>query len=153
KEGRPVVVWCSLARLPFLGSPVHSCDLWGHTFVVYAVDEAKGVAHGADRAATKVTLTLDELAEARDGICSHKNRTLTFQPPKAASGETLRSAVRAGLRACVRELLDGKMKTYSLPGLEIWSKMICNDSNKDGWLKVFKGGLLYCALRDVFDSI
>jgi hypothetical protein len=31
--------------------------------------------------------------------------------------------------------------------------MICNDSNKDGWLKVFKGGLLYCALRDVFNSI
>src|SRR5206468_8505409 len=39
------------------------------------------------------------------------------------------------------------------PGLEIWSKMICNDTNKDGWLKVFRGGLLFCALRDVFDSI
>jgi hypothetical protein len=31
--------------------------------------------------------------------------------------------------------------------------MICNDSNKDGWRKVFNNGLLYCALRDVFDSI
>ncbi|MBI1914897.1 MAG: DUF4872 domain-containing protein [Planctomycetes bacterium] len=153
KDGRPVVVWCSRARLPFLGNPVESVDLWGHTFVVYAVDEAKGVAYGADRAATKVTLTLDELAEARNGICSYKNRTLTFHPPKAVSIETLRSAVRAGVKACAQELLDGKIKTFSLPGLEIWSKMICNASNKDGWLKVFKGGLLYCALRDVFDSI
>jgi hypothetical protein len=152
-EGRPVVVWCSRARLPFLGDLIESCDLWGHTFIVYAIDEAKGVAYGADRAATKVTLPLDELAEARNGICSHKNRTLTFHPPKAVTIDTLRSAVRAGLKACVQELLDGKIKTFSLPGLEIWSKMICNDSNKDGWLKVFKGGLLYCALRDVFDSI
>jgi hypothetical protein len=154
-EGRPVVVWCSRARLPFLSNPVDSGDLWMHTFVVHAVDEKKGLAHGADRAATKVTLTLGELAEARNGICSHKNRTLTFQPPRAVPIERLRSAVRAGLKACVQELLDGKMKTFSLPGLEIWAKMICNDSNQDGWGKVFfyKNGLLYCALRDVFDSI
>lgn len=153
-EGRPVVVWCSRARLPFLGKPVESCDLWGHTFVVHAIDEAKGVAYGADRAATKVTLALEELAEARDSICSHKNRTLTFQAPKTVAINTLQSAVRAGLKACVQELLDGKIKTFSLPGLEIWSKMICNDSNKDGWGAVFsKHGLLYCALRDVFESI
>jgi len=153
KQGRPVVVWCSRARLPFLGNPCEAVDLWGHTFVIYAIDEAKGVAYGADRAATKVTLMLGELAEARNGICSYKNRTLTFHPPKSVSIETLRSAVRAGVKVCAQELLDGKMKTFSLPGLEIWSKMICNASNKDGWLTVFKGGLLYCALRDVFDSI
>jgi hypothetical protein len=26
--GRPVVVWCSRARLPFLNGPAASCDLW-----------------------------------------------------------------------------------------------------------------------------
>src|SRR5439155_24652193 len=36
--GRPTVVWTSRARLPFLGHPTDSCDLWMHSFVVSAVD-------------------------------------------------------------------------------------------------------------------
>jgi hypothetical protein len=153
RAGRPTVVWCSRARLPFLGEPQDSCNLWMHSFVVYGIDEAAGVAYGADRAPTRVALSLDALAEARAGICSHKNRTLTFDPPAELTPAALQSAVLAGLRACVQELLQPKIKTYSLPGLELWAKMICNDSNKDGWRKVFDNGLLYCALRDVFDSI
>jgi hypothetical protein len=45
------------------------------------------------------------------------------------------------------------MKTFSLPGFEILAKMIANDSSKDAWLKVYRNGLLYYALRDMFDSI
>jgi hypothetical protein len=153
QAGRPAVVWCSQPLLPFLGRSAISCGLWMHTFVVYAIDEAAGLVHGADRAATRVTLTLDELVKARNGICSHKNRTLTFEPPKTLTKDALRSAVRAGLQACVQEMVQPRMKTFSLPGLELWAKMIVNDKNKDGWLKVFNSGLMFCALRDVFDSI
>src|SRR5262249_55640574 len=153
QEGRPTIVWCSRMRLPFMGELMAPCDLWMHSFVIYEVDEAQGVAHGADRAATKVTLTLDELAEARNGICSHKNRTMTFAPPAALTEAKLRAAVTDGIRACALGMLDGKMKTFSLPGLEIWAKMITNSTNKDGWRKVFAGGRLYWALRDVYDSI
>jgi hypothetical protein len=130
-----------------------SCNLWMHSFIVYGLDEARRIAFGADRAPTPVTLTLDQLAAARSGICSHKNRTLTIDPPGPLTKPKLAEAVVAGLRACADELLDGKMKTYSLPGLEIWAKRITNDTSKDGWGQVFADGLLYCALRDVFDSI
>jgi hypothetical protein len=125
-----------------------------HSFVVYGVDEDKGEAYGADRVSTSVAISLDDLAAARAGVCSHKNRTVTIEPPnKPLSAATLKSAIQSGIRATAGELLKGKMKTFSLPGLETLAKMIANDSSKDGWLKVYSGGLMYYALRDVFDSI
>src|SRR5262245_61645906 len=124
EAGRPAVVWCSGMYLPFLGRPVAHTGLCMHTFVVHAVDEPTGFAHSSDCAAGPVTLTLAELEKARNGVCSHKNRTLTFDPPRSLTPETLRSALRAGLKACVQELTAGKMKTYSLPGLEMLAKAL-----------------------------
>src|SRR5438309_1724652 len=84
-------------------------------------------------------------AAARRGVCSHKNRTLTFDPTVHPDLATLRQAVGTALRLTAAELTDGKIKTFSLQGLETWAKMIGNATNKDGWLKVFKGRLLYQA--------
>ena len=153
EAGRPVVVWCSQARLPFLGLPTAIGDLWMHSFVVYGIDEAQGLAYGADRAGTSVTLTLEELAAARAGVCSHKNRTLTFDPAARIDRAALEKAIRAVLPLTATELANGKIKTFSLAGLETWAKMLLNANNKDGWLKVFTGRQLYQALRDVFESI
>jgi hypothetical protein len=153
QAGRPTVVWCSRFRLPFLGGSKEPIDLWMHSFIVYAVDEENGIAYGSDQAPTRVRLTLDELAGTRAGVCSHKNRTLTLDPPGSLSTASLRDAVRAGIQATVKELLDGRIKTFSLPGLEILAKMITNDKNKDGWRKVFAGGLVFSALKDTYNSI
>ena len=80
--GRPAIVWCSKSQLPFLGEPTDSCNLWMHSFVVTALDEETGTAVGIDRAPTPVTLSIEVLASARAGICSHKNRVLAIDPPK-----------------------------------------------------------------------
>jgi hypothetical protein len=151
--GRPAVVWASRLRLPFLGCPVQACDLWMHEFVVFDVDESAGIAYGSDRSAQPVTIRLDDLAAARNGICSHKNRTLTIDPPAAISLPKLRTAVVAGARACASELIRGRMKTYSLPGLEMWAQRVANTKSKEGWPVIYQGHLMYDALRDVFDSI
>lgn len=152
--GRPAAVWCARSMLPFMHDIETSCGLWMHSFVVYGIDTDKNEAKGGDRAPTSVTISLGDLAAARAGVCSHKNRTLTIDPPaKPLAATTLKAAIETGIRACAGELIKGKMKTFSLPGLEILAKMIANDSSKDGWLKVFQNGLLYYALRDLFDSI
>src|SRR5436190_24397958 len=99
-----------------------------HSFVVHGIDTDKGEAYGADRAATSVTISLDDLAAARAGVCSHKNRTVTIEPSgKPLSAATLKAAIQCGIRATGGELLKGKMKTFSLPGLESLAKMIAND--------------------------
>ncbi|MGE0529367.1 MAG: DUF4872 domain-containing protein [Bdellovibrionales bacterium] len=153
KENRPVVVWCSRPALPYLGNSLDACDLQMYTFIVFGLDEEKNLAHGSDRAPTPVTLSLEVLATARNGVCSHRNRTLTIGPGQTISKEKLKQGIEDGIKACADHLLHGKMKTYSLPGLEIWAKMIANNKNKDGWLKVYPGPLLFSALRDVFLSI
>jgi Domain of unknown function (DUF4872)/Butirosin biosynthesis protein H, N-terminal len=152
--GRPTAVWCARSMLPFMHDIETSCGLWMHSFVVYGVDADQGEAYGSDRAPTPLTISLEDLAAARAGVCSHKNRTLSIDPPaKPLTAATLKAAIQSGIRACAGELIQGKMKNFSLPGLETLAKMIANDNNKDGWLKVFQNGLLYYALRDVFDSI
>src|SRR5262249_35538047 len=39
EAGRPTVVWCSRAALPFLPEYLPSAALWMHSFIVYGVDE------------------------------------------------------------------------------------------------------------------
>src|SRR4029079_2326605 len=99
-DGRPAVVWCARTMLPFLGDYQAPSAYWMHSFIVYGVDEEKGIVHGADRAPAAVTLTPDELKEARGGVCSHRNRTLTIDGPKSVAPAQAQSAVRDGIRAC-----------------------------------------------------
>ncbi len=152
EAGRPAVVWCGAWKLPFLGFAEH-VGVCMHTFIVHAADPDAGIAHGSDLATSRVSLTLDELADARNSVCSHKNRTLTIAPPGAVSADVLRSAVRSAMQACAKEMLDGRIGTFSLDGLAKWGRMITNDKSKDGWPKVFTGGLLGVALKDVYHSI
>ena len=64
RNGRPAIVRGDMAYLPYLAlpSPAH---FGGHTFVVYGIDDAAGVARVADRAAAPLTVRLAELAAAR----------------------------------------------------------------------------------------
>ena len=135
---RPTVVWSNLC---------------GHSFVVHALDEKAGMAYGSDVAATEIPIPLDYLAKARAAVCSHRNRTLTLDPPKKLSLAKMQSAVLAGIQACAQEMLHGRMKTFSLPGLEIWAKAIANSKSPTGWPRVFRKHLMFLALRDVFQSI
>lgn len=152
-DGRPTIVYCSRMGLPFLDRLCEGSNMWMHSFVLYGLDEASGVAYGGDRAPTKVTISLTDLANARAGVCSHKNRTVTFDPPKSLSLTTLQKGVRAGIRACMQELLVGRMKTFSLPGLLQWSKCVAHEKSKDGWLQIFGTRMMYDAFRDVYETI
>lgn len=152
-DGRPVIVWCAKGQLPFLGNAKVTCNLSMHSFIVFGVDEARQLALGSDRHPTVVTLPLADLAEARAGVCSHQHRTMTITPTAKLTEAALKSAIVAGLRACATGLLAGKMQTFSLPGLELFAKMLVNRTNQNGWLKVFARRFLAAALQDVFASI
>jgi len=151
--GRPTVVWCDRASLPYLFEPADTIGYYMYSLLVHGVDETAGTALVSERAATPMTVPLSVLAESRNRICSQKNRTLALESGTTPTLDRLRSGVLAGLRDCVTELRSGKMKTFSLPGLEQWAKMVNNSSNKDGWHKVFADGTFAWALLDVYRSI
>ncbi len=151
--GRPVVVWCSRTRLPFLADYRCPTDLFMHTLVIYGLDEATGHALGSDRAAGGVTIFLNALAEARGGVCSHKNRTLVMEVPASLPEATWHGAIQAGIRATAAGLLTPKIKRFGLAGLDVWANMVNNGKSKDGWPKMLGERWLYDALRDVYDAI
>ena len=70
-----------------------SCTYGMYTMVVYQIDEDLGVAHIGDMAATSMTIRLDDLARVRGKVCSHKNRVLSFRPPKKLTAKVLKQAV------------------------------------------------------------
>ncbi len=154
-EGQPVFVWTAvLPHFNGLGWP-GTCGMY--TTVITEVDEDKGVAYAADCAPTPIEIPLDDLAWARNRVCSLKNRTLTIDPAatgKKLSAAVLKKAVIDALKFCVGDFKKPKLSTFNLPGLLKWSKAIASDKNKkEGWPLVYPKGMLYLALRDAFGSI
>lgn len=150
EAGKPVIVWTS----PLSVCPDHWAGTCGmYSTVVHGIDEEKNEAYIGDRAPASLTIPLDYLQEARSKVCSHKNRSLTFDPPKNLTAESLGKAALSGIRASVQDFLKPRIKTFSLPGLEEWSKLVTNGKNKKGWVKAFPGAQIYLPLRDTFESI
>ena len=148
--GRPGIVWS--APLPIAPAVWAGCAGMYAT-VVFGVDEAQGIACLSDRAPGPLTLPLDQLEAARNKVCSHRNRLLTFDAPANLNEARLKAAVIEGIRLCAVDFRNPKLKTYNLPGFFDWSKVIANGKNARGWLRIFPGGRIYMALRDTFDSI
>jgi hypothetical protein len=143
--GLPVIAWVSrgLLRHQFLAD--RYAKMFTYTVLVHGFDEAAGVAHVSDTGATSLPVPAAELAAARDGICTHKNRTLVVEAP--AAPPDLKAAIREGLRDCWQGLLEPKMGSLGLSGFEKWIDQIANSKSKDGWPRVLPGGLLFEVLR------
>lgn len=149
-NGRPAIVWCAPLQLPYASWPGTGGM---YSFIVYGIDAEKDVALISDRAPTPWTMSLPELALSRKKVCSHKNRLMLLEPPPRLTSETLKSAVMSGIQECVRDLMVPHIKTFNLPGLLEWARVIASERNKKGWMVVYSDGNLYPALRDVYDSI
>ena len=150
EAGQPAVVWCAPMRNFFLGWS-GTCGMY--SMVVYGIDEEKGEAYIGDRAPHSLTIPLQDLIWLRNKVCSHKNRLLTIDPPKKLTAAGLKKAALDGIKTCVGEMLKPKLKTYGLPGLMEWSKIITSPKNQKGWPRVYPAGRIYLPLRDVYDSI
>lgn len=150
ENGKPGIVWSS--PLPVAPAVWAGC-VGMYATVVFGVDEARGIACISDRAPGPLPLPLDRLEAARNKVCSHRNRLLTFDAPSKLNEARLKAAVIEGVRLCAEDFRKPKLKTYNLPGFFDWSKVIANGNNARGWLRIFPDGRIYMALRDTFDSI
>lgn len=152
--GRPVIVWCGKGLAYCGGQDAVIYDAaGGYSIVVHGIDDDRRVAHVADLGATSFTVPLDNLAKARAQICTHKNRTLTLEPPEKLAPSRVENAMIAGLRACVGEMKTPRIKRFSLQGLEEWASLIANLRNAEGWPKFYEGGRMYWPLKNVYATI
>jgi hypothetical protein len=102
-----------------------------------------------------MTVPLDVVIKAHESEGGQRNRMLTIEPPasRALPAATLRDGAIAGIQACVQAYFNPKVKSCALPGLLEWSKLVVSANSERGWLRMFPGGQLYLALRDVYDWI
>lgn len=154
ERGRPVLVQCSRG-LPYHGgsTPATGVMAWAWDLIVYRVDQAAGTAEVGDLADATFTVSLDDLAQARNQTCTHKNRGFAAEPRKKMTLAELRAATMEAMGVCVTAMREPRIKTFSLDHLPRWASAVRNLESKSGWRKTFAGGALYWALRDVFASI
>lgn len=148
--GHPAIVWSGPMLVSYMAQ---SCTSGMYSCVVFGVDPEREVALISDRGPVAWEVDLESLAAARKKVCSHKNRLLYIGTPSLIGPDLYRAAVLAGIQECVRDLMVPRIKTYNLPGLLEWSRIISSTRNKKGWQVVYSDGNLYPALRDVYDSI
>ncbi len=146
--GKPAVVHVDMGKLPYYAGKSQYLD---HAVVVYGWDETGRLAHVADRAATPLTLSLDDLDGARASVNSLKRRCLTFDPP--ADPVDLREAAIDGIRACCDAMLHPPkpVNNFGLNAWRKWAALANHPSNPKGWPTVFpRGPRLYAGLRTAF---
>ena len=149
---RPVIVQCARA-LPW-HSDVGACASdsgVGYSVVVYGVDGDDALV--SDLAKVGLRVPLDVLGAARDQICTHKNRLISYAPPKRLTATRVKQAMVDGVAACAEAMLHPRIKTFSLEGWVNWSKLITNEKNKAGWPVVFKDRPMVWPLRSVFETV
>ncbi len=151
-RGLPAIVWTDKASLPYHGLPPELVKYMIHIVGVYGISDDGARVLIDDRAPFPMTVTRDQLEDARAAITSSKNRLMTILPPPAPGD--LEGAVRAGIRACHERLLAPPIKNFGLAALPKWAGLMVSTGDKKGWPRAFPpGASLYHALVSVFESV
>lgn len=150
--GKPAAVAANMASVPHTQLPQHLVKHLYHLIVVCGLDEQAGTVAIDDRAPTPFTMTLGQLAGARQAITTMKHRLVTIDP----SGREidLPSAIDAGIRACADGLLNPPIRNFGLAAWQKWAGLIANPKDKKGWPPIFPPGpKLYGGLKGIYQSI
>jgi len=149
KENKPVITNLSVASreadpddiryLPYYTLPYTWIGNYNHSVVIYGIDEETGLVHVADWSRQPLTLTLDEMAEARAAVPGRRHLAIVVAPPMKVGD--LEDAIRTGIRECCQELMKPAAASalFGVNSLEKWSKRIANPKDKRSWVQLFSG--------------
>ncbi len=144
------VAWVDMGFLPYRG--MSTCVSGGgyHVITVYRVTDEEALI--GDLTDEPVSISLNDLAEARARIKKQKNRVMTVSSPQ--EDIDLREAVLAGIQACHDGLMNQRMKNFTLEAFKTWADRIHGSSGKDSWEQAFPPGhRLLQGLRSVYDFV
>ena len=144
------IAWVDMGFLPYRG--MSTCVSGGgyHVITVYRVTDEEALI--GDLTDEPISISLNDLAEARARIKKQKNRILTISGPQ--QDVSLREAVLAGIQACHDGLMNQRMKNFTLEAFKTWADRIHGSSGKDSWEQVFPPGhRLLQGLRSVYDFV
>ena len=155
EEGVPAIVWADIFSLPY-NNPEKDDGMWGMMpIVVYGYDEAADKVWIADRSNVALSVTVDELHEARARVKKDKFRVLTLDPPNP---EKISSAVQAGIWDCINLYTEkppkGSKNNFGLAAFKHWAKLLTKPKQRLSWEKEFPAGRkMYAGLTNIFHDV
>ena len=150
--GDPAIIWPDRYHLGYWNLPPFLDGQGGHPVVAYAAIGDR--IHLDDRTLAPLTVLAPDLDRARARVGSYRNTMLVVHTKDVAvPADRLRSAVRAGLEACV-DHLGGTSTSFALPAWRKWSRLLVDPRAAKAWPTVFsdRRGLLP-ALASVWEGI
>lgn len=145
ESGRPAIVWADAYSLPYNVLPGE--EMWAMMpIVVYGLEN--GTAHIADRSSKALTVTKEELLQARARIKKDKFRVLALGAPNLAK---LPDAIREGIHQCIALYKEAPPKggkdNFGFAAYEKWASLLTNTRNKQSWARLLPpGSRMYAAL-------
>jgi len=136
--GQPAAVAVDMASVPHMAMPPEAIKYYYHLLVAVDADREAGIVTVDDRSAFPLTMTWDELANARKQIGTMKHRMVTIAP--SIEHIDIVAAIRAGIRDCAAGLLEPPIRNFGLSAWEKWSGLVANHKDKKGWPTVFLPG-------------
>ena len=108
--------------------------------VIFGYEPAAGEAHISDRSRVPLTVSADELDNARGRIKKERHALLLLGKPDES---LLAEAIRQGLADCVKLMTEkppkGSAKNFGLRALENWADLLAKKS-RGSWAKEYPSG-------------
>jgi hypothetical protein len=144
QSGDPVYVYMDMAYLPYMALP-EDVHFGAHTVVVYGIDEITNTVYVSDRGRGPVTVTIDNLKNARNSKIPPfppRNKILEIEYPETV--QITKEGVAKAIRECCHAMLNPPIKNLGLEGIKKWAKMVKK------WPQQFAGLNLYGCLMNVY---
>jgi len=152
--GEPSIVYCHKPSMPYLHMPqARGEQVFMHSAVIYGYDEIRDIVLIGDQPEKPLTVSVDEIIDARAKVVSYKNRSYTVSVPGKLTEASLEKAIREGIGDYLDSTGTPRSRHFSLYGLEDWAQSIASPSHEHRWQGIYRNGLLYRPLVDVFESI
>ena len=150
-------------------APIASPDMWllpynaltyddgmwgGMPLVIYGYEPDIGEAYISDRSRVPLTLSTDDLDQARSRIKKERQRLILLGAPDEGQ---LPAAIRQGIADCVALMTEkppkGSAKNFGLRALRHWSEMLAKTS-KGSWAREYPSGRpLLAALTSAYEFL
>ena len=154
-DGTPAIVWADMFSLPYNALGYDDAMWQMFPIIIYGYEPDANTVRIADRANVPLTVTPEELAQARGRVKKLKHRLLTLDMPNP---DKLAPAVQAGIWDCIKLYTEtppkGSKNNFGLTALKRWADLLVKPKQRLSWAKEFPAGRkMVAGLTSAFHNI
>jgi len=155
ESGSPAIVYADMYSLPYNALDTDQ-GMWAMLpILVYGYDQDSNEVFIADRSTKPLSVSTEDLIQARGRTKKNKNRLLIHEQPNP---EKLEMAVMEGLIDCVNYFIQpppkGSKHNFGFMAFQKWIDLLQKPNQRGSWQKEFAPGQrMYAGLKSAFEDI